>query len=170
MVLSKRNEDKAKMIFFYCPNCWSRIKEDERICPECKAEIKSFDHFTYFERLVRALNHPERTTRIRAAHILGELKDKRAVKPLAKAIGRTPGIRDIFFEEAIVVALGKIDGEEALPILIRLMDHPSFLVRGAALNSLSNFKNEETLRVIKKALIDPSPNVQELARKILRMH
>jgi len=156
------------MIFFYCPNCWSRIKEDKRICPECKAEIESLDHFTYFERLVRALNHPERSTRIRAAYILGELKDKRAVKPLAKAIGRTPGIRDIFFEEAIVVALGKIDGEEVLPILINLLEHRSFLVRAAALNSLSRFNTEKAIQAIKKALNDPSLSIQELARRILQ--
>jgi len=168
MVLSKGNEDKGEMVFFYCPNCWSRIKEDERICPECKAEIKSFDHLSYFERLVRALNHPERMTRIRAAYILGELKDKRAVKPLAKAIGRTPGIRDIFFEEAIVVALGKIDGEEVLPILINLLEHRSFLVRTAALNSLGRLKTEKATQAIKKALNDPSLSIQDLARRILQ--
>jgi len=156
------------MIFFYCPNCWSRIKEDGRICPECKEEIKSFVRLSYFKRLVRALNHPERTTRIRAAYILGELRDKRAVKPLAKAIVRTPGIRDIFFEEAIVVALGKIDGEEALPILISLLEHRSFLVRTAALNSLNRFKTEKATQAIKRALNDPSLSIQELARRILQ--
>lgn len=157
-------------MIFYCPNCWSRIKEDEKICPECKAEIESFDHLSYFERLVKALNHPERTTRIRAAYILGELKDKRAVKPLAKALSKTHGIRDIFFEEAVVVALGKINGEEVLPILVDLLDHPSFLIRADALHSLSRFKNKKATQAIKKALSDPSPSVQEMARKILQVH
>ena len=69
----------------------------------------------------------------------------------------------------VAIALGKVDGEEALPILIQLMDHPSFLVRRAALNSLSKFKNEGALKIIKKALQDPSSNVQELARKILQI-
>ena len=156
------------MIFFYCPNCWSRIEEDEKVCPKCKAEIKAFDHLSYFEKLVRALNHSERTTRIRAAYILGELKDKRAVKPLAKALNKAHGIRDMFFEEAVVIALGKIDGEEALPVLIDLLDHPSFLIRGAALNSLSRFKNKKATQAIKKALDDPSLSIQELARKILQ--
>jgi HEAT repeat protein len=168
MVLSKRNEDIGEMIFFYCPNCWSRIKEDERICPECKAEIKSFDHLSYFERLVRALNHPERTTRIRAAYILGDLGDPRAIKPFTEVVEKPRGIEDVFFIEMVAIALGKLDREGALPILIRLMDHPSFLVRRAALNSLSKFRNEKALKVIKKALKDPSPNVQELAQKILK--
>jgi len=156
-------------LIFYCPKCWSRVKEGEKVCHECKAEVEPFNHLSYFEKLVNALNHSERTTRIRAAYILGELKDKRTVKPLAKAISRTRGIRDIFFEEAVVVALGKINVEEALPILIDLLDHPSFLIRADALHSLSRFKTKKATQAIKKALSDPSPSVQELARRILRV-
>jgi HEAT repeat protein len=167
MAPSETNGGKREMIL-YCPNCWSPIKENEEVCHQCQAEIESFDHLSYFEALVRALNHPERTTRIRAAYILGELKDKRGIKPLVKAINRTPGIRDIFFEEAIVVALGKIDGEEAFPILINLLNHRSFLVRAAVLNSLSRFKTKKVTQAIRMALDDPSPSVQELAMKILR--
>jgi HEAT repeat protein len=156
-------------MIFYCPNCWTHVKEDEKVCHECKANIELLDHRNYFEKLVNALKHSERTTRIRAAYILGELRDRRAIKPFAEVVSKARGIQDVFFIEMIAVALGKLDGEEALPILIRLMDHPSFLVRRAALNSLSKFKNEGALKVIKTALKDPSPNVQELARKILQV-
>ena len=156
-------------MIFYCPNCWTHVKEDEKVCHECKANIELLDHRNYFEKLISALSHSERTTRIRAAYILGELRDRRAIKPFAKMLSKAGGIQDVFFIEMIAVALGKLDGEEALPILIRLMDHPSFLVRRAALNSLSKFKNEGALKVIKAALKDPSPNVQELARKILQV-
>jgi HEAT repeat protein len=155
-------------LIFYCQKCWSRVKEDERTGLKCHADIEPLDHRSYFEKLVNALNHPERTTRIRAAYILGELKDKRAVKPLAKAISRTRGIRDIFFEEAVVVALGKINGEEALPILIDLLDHPSFLIRADASHLLSRFKTKKSTQAIKNALSDPSSSVQELARRILQ--
>ena len=155
-------------MIFYCPNCWTRVKEGEKVCPECKADIEPLDHRSYFEKLVNALNHPERTTRIRAAYILGELKDRRAIKPFAEAVSKPMGVEDVFFVEMIAIALGKVNREEALPILIRLMDHPSFLVRRAALNSLSNFRNEEALKVIKNAVKDPSLNVQELAQKILQ--
>lgn len=47
------------------------------------------------------------------------------------------------------------------------MDHPSFLGRRAALDSLRNFQSEEALRAVKKALEDESPSVRELAQKIL---
>ena len=154
-------------MIFYCPNCWTPVKEDEKVCPECKADIEPLDHRSYFEKLINALNHSERTTRIRAAYILGELRDRRAIKSFAQVVSKAGGIKDVFLIEMVAVALGKVDGEEALPILIRLMDHPSFIVRRAALNSLSRFKNGEALKVIKRALKDPSPNVQDLARKIL---
>ena len=155
-------------MIFYCPKCWAHVKEDEKVCHECKADIETLNHRGYFEKLVSALNHLERTTRIRAAYILGELRDRRAVKPFAKVVSKASGIQDVFFIEMIAVALGKVNGEEVLPILIRLMDHPSFLVRRAALHSLGKFRSEEALKVIKKALKDASPNVQELAQKILQ--
>ncbi len=54
-------------MIFYCPNCWIRVKEDEKVCRGCKADIEPLDHRSYFEKMVRALNHSERTTRLRAA-------------------------------------------------------------------------------------------------------
>jgi len=155
-------------MIFYCPNCWSPVKEGEKICHECRADIEPLDHRSYLEKLVNALDHPERTTRIRAAHILGELGDRRAVKAFAEVVDKIGGTEDVFLVEMVALALGKIDGEEALPILSRLMEHPSFLVRRAALNSLGRFKSEEASAAIKKVLADPSPSVQELARTILQ--
>jgi HEAT repeat protein len=155
-------------LIYYCPNCWSEVKEDEKICQKCNADIETLEQRDYFEKLVNALNHSERTTRLRAAYVLGELRDRRAIKPFAKVVDNPRPIEDIFLIETIAIALGKVDGEEALSILIRLMDHPSFLVRRAALNSLSNFGNEEALKVIKKALKDPSLNVQAMAQKLLQ--
>lgn len=151
-------------MIFYCPKCWSRVKEDEKVCLECKVDIEPLDHRSYFEKLIGALNHSERTTRLRAAYILGELRDRRAVRPLNDAIKKT---KDLFLLEGIALALGKIGGEEVLPVLIHLMQHKSFLVRGAALKSLGRVKNKEALAAIRKALKDPSPNVKELAKRIL---
>ena len=155
-------------VIFCCPNCWIRVKEDEKVCHQCEVNIETLDYRSYFEKLVIALNHSERATRIRTAYILGELRDRRAIKPFAEVVSKAGGIKDVFFIEMVAVALVKVNGEEVLPILIRLMDHPSFLVRRAALHSLRNFRSEGTLKVIKKALKDASPNVQELAQKILQ--
>lgn len=94
-------------MIFYCPNCWSCIKEDEKVCPECKGKIEPFDHRSYFEKLIGALNHSERTTRLRAAYILGELGDRRAIRPLAEVINETRDIQDVFLIEGIALSLGK---------------------------------------------------------------
>lgn len=83
-------------MIFYCPKCWMPIEENEKICPECKADIKPLDHKSYFDKLVNALNHPERTTKIRVAYILGELRDSRAIKPLAEVITKADKMEDIF--------------------------------------------------------------------------
>ena len=69
-------------MIFYCPNCWTSVKEDEKVCPACNADIELLDRRSYFEKLVKALNHSERTTRIRAAYILGTLGDRRRRKNL----------------------------------------------------------------------------------------
>ncbi len=155
-------------MIFYCPNCWTHVKENEKVCHECETDIEPLDHRSYFEKLLNALNHSERTARIRAASILGTLGDRRAIKPLTKVLNKSRGTEDVFFIEAIAISLGKVGGEEALPILVRLMDHPSFLVRRAVLNSLRHFRSQEAIKAIKKALKDVSPNVQELAQKILQ--
>lgn len=154
---------------FYCPNCWSRVKQEEKICHECHAEISPLDQRSYFEKLVSALRHSERTTRIRAAYILGTLRDRRAVRHFAEVVEKAEGTKDIFFIETVALALGKMEGEDALNILLRLMKHPSFLVRRAALTSLRSFKHQAALSAVQGALKDSSPNVQELARKILGM-
>lgn len=150
---------------FYCPSCWSFIEEGEKICHECKAEIEQLDRRDFFEKLINALNHSERTTRLRAAYILGEIGDRRAIQPMADVIKKT---EDLFLIEGIALSLGKIDGDEVLPVLIKLKKHPSFLVRRAALISLSRFKKKEALAAIREAQNDPSPSVQELAQQILQ--
>jgi HEAT repeat protein len=141
------------------------VKEDEKVCHGCKADIEPLDHRSYFEKLIGALNHSERTTRLRAAYILGEIGDRRAIQHLIEVLDQT---EDLFLIEGIALSLGKIDGDEVLPVLIKLKKHSSFLVRRAALISLSRFNKKEAFAAIRGALNDPSPSVQELAQQILQ--
>jgi len=154
-------------LVFFCPHCWSRVRENEKICPDCKAEIFPLDQRSYFEKLVGALRHPVATTRMRAAYILGEIGDKRGIKPLVKVIGQSWQTESLFFLREIVIALGKIDGDEVVPALVHLLDHPSFLIREAALKSLPKGKNNLEATAVQKALNDPSSNVRDLAREFL---
>jgi HEAT repeat protein len=114
-----------------------------------------------------ALHHPVATTRMRAAYILGEIGDKRAIKPLADLIGQAWETQNLFFLREIAHALGKIDGDEVVPVLVHLLDYPSFLIREAALKSLPKGKNNLAVAAVQKALNDPSSIVRDLAREFL---
>lgn len=152
-------------MIFFCPNCWSQVREEEKTCPECQEEVEPLDQIGYFDKLTRALHHPVAATRMRAACILGEIGDKRGIKPLADLIDQAWETENLFFLREIAIALGKIDGDMVVPALVRLLDHPSFLVREAALKALPKGKNKRAVAAVQKAMNDPSPNVRDLARK-----
>jgi HEAT repeat protein len=155
-------------VVFYCPNCWSQLQEWEKICSQCGRDIEPLDRQGYFEKLIRALHHPEPTTRIRAAYILGELGDRRAIPPFLRAMKQARNLSDLFFIREMALALGKIGGEEALRPLVHLMDHPSVLIRESALRSLAKISRPEATARIRQALQDPSPAIQALAQKIVK--
>jgi len=154
-------------LVFFCPNCWSEVREDDEICPVCRRVIAPLDRASYFDKLTRALRNPSADTRMRAAYLLGEIGDPRGIGPLAEILDRAGDKENLFFLREIAVALGKIDGKEAIPPLLRLMNNPSFLIREAALKSLSRLKDEKTAEAIQKALKDPSTSIQELAGELL---
>lgn len=154
-------------MIFFCPNCGSDIKEKEIICPKCRTEIGPLDQRNYFEKLVGALRHPEATTKIRAAYILGEIGDQRAIQPFCDILDQSWNMENLFFLREIAFALGKIDGDEAVPALVRMLTHPSIIIRESALKALGEIKNEEAAGALRKALNDPNPGLRALARDIL---
>jgi HEAT repeat protein len=127
----------------------------------------SLDQRSYFEKLVGALHHPVATARMRAAYILGEIGAKRGIKPLADLIDQAWETQNLFFLREILIALGKIDGDEVMLALVHLLKHPSFLIREAALKALPKGKNNLAVAAVQKALNDPSSNVRDLAREFL---
>jgi len=57
---------------FFCPICWKEIKETEKTCPYCDANITEHEKRSFEEKLINALKHPERETVQRAVWILGK--------------------------------------------------------------------------------------------------
>lgn len=103
------------MTTFYCPLCWREIAQSTTHCPGCQADIEAvLTQWDYVEKLIAALKHPEPTTPIRAAWILGERKEQRAVEPLSRLVLES---RDPFIAEAAVEALGKIGDPRCVPAL-----------------------------------------------------
>jgi HEAT repeat protein len=118
------------MVRFYCPGCWSDFGKDFDQCPKCGLHIHEFwASKDYVERLILALNHPEKSTPVRAAWILGKLKDPRAVEALIRLIETS---EDIYLIVAAVKALGEIRTVEALAALETLRKHPARMVKEAA--------------------------------------
>jgi HEAT repeat protein len=114
---------------FYCPGCWHDFAQDFDQCPNCGLEIRQFwASKDYVEKLILALNHPEKTTPVRAAWILGRLRTPKAVKALIGLIRRT---KDVYLAVAAVKALGEIGTPEAIKFLETIRNHPARVVREA---------------------------------------
>lgn len=115
---------------YYCPGCWKDFAEDLAQCPECGLDIRRFyDSKDYCEKLILALSHPERQTPLRAAWILGQRRETRAVSALIERIEKTG---DIYIATAMIEALGKIGTPEALAFVETLTDAEVRMVRAAA--------------------------------------
>jgi len=118
------------MVRFYCPGCWSDFGEDLDQCPNCGLHIHEFwASKDYVERLILALNHPEKSTPIRAAWILGKLRNPKATNALIALIGKTA---DVYIATAAVMALGEIGTPEAIKFLETLRNHRVRMVREEA--------------------------------------
>lgn len=112
---------------FYCPDCWLDFEKDYAVCPSCGFRIREFwSSKDYVEKLIVSLHHPEQSTPVRAAWLLGKIRDPRAVVPLCELVGRAP---DVFIARAAVSALGEIDTPEARRFLENLTNHPDRVVR-----------------------------------------
>jgi len=60
-------------MIYYCNNCWKEIKVNDKTCPFCSSNQNNLEQESFLQKLIRALNHPESGTPIRAANILGKL-------------------------------------------------------------------------------------------------
>jgi len=157
------------MIHYFCPFCWTEVSKDEKTCPQCSGNIEEWDEKSFTEKLINSLNHPERSTAYRVCYILGERRERVAVKPLIDLLNKT---NDHFLMEEIVEALGKIGDERAVPFLIKMLNNRSFLVRGKSATVLGNFNGqengqEEVIDALKRAIRDHSQYVREAARASL---
>jgi HEAT repeat protein len=90
------------------------------------------------EKLILALHHPEKETPIRAAWLLGQLKDTRAVQPLIDLVKMTD---DVYIAKAAVKALGEFDTSAARQFLGTLAQHHAKMVRDEVQRILSGWNH-----------------------------
>jgi HEAT repeat protein len=114
-------------------------------CPGCGADIPAvLDQRSYVDKLIAALSHPEPSTPIRAAWILGKLRTKAAVVPLLELLR---GKSDLYTKAAAIEALGQIGEPSVRPTLAELAEGgPPTLRRIAeeALDRLGAVRQPET--------------------------
>ena len=129
------------MLTYFCPGCWRDFREDLAQCPYCGLDITEFLKTTDFvDKLILALDHPEEETAIRAAWILGKLREPRAIGPLGRVLA-TSG--DVYLAGEAAAALGKIGAIEARSVLRKSIDHPAQMVRGKVREVLCRLTSEE---------------------------
>jgi len=154
------------MIVFYCPLCWAEFTKNTAHCPRCGAALHdAADQDEYTVKLMRALKHPEPTTVVRAAALLGTLRECRAVQPLLTLLASA---NDPYILESAVEALGAIGEGAALDGLIEALAHSYVRVRGKAAEALGKFLPDDRARTaLASALNDPSEYVRARAAKAL---
>lgn len=100
---------RLMIMIYYCNNCWKEIKANDKTCPFCGSNQNNLEQESFLQKLIRALNHPEPGTPIRAANILGKLNAKEALPAL---LNRLEKEKDPFIVEAVIDAIIKIEPDK----------------------------------------------------------
>ncbi len=125
---------------FYCTNCWREVPQTATVCPHCGDDIAARQsRADYADKLIAALHHPEPTTPIRAAWILGQRRERRAVEPLCELARES---NDSFIAESAVNALGAIGDARARETLQWAAACAQPRLRGAAREALKKVSTE----------------------------
>jgi HEAT repeat protein len=113
---------------YFCPSCLNELDMDCKHCPFCACDISCFSEGKDFvDKLIAALHHPEPSTPVRAAWILGWLQDERAIGPLYE-LARDPG--DMYIRVAAVRALMAIGTKKASELAEACLQTVSVVERG----------------------------------------
>lgn len=117
--------------------------------------------------LLEIVEGPEGRLKPAAAQALGDLRERRAVRPIAEAMARGE-----VWPELALNAIATIGGEEAVSILTRALDPSSNEpTRLAAANAMDFVRDEEAIRALTAAVeTDPSKKVRVAAAGSLVHH
>ena len=96
----------------------------------------------YADKLMRVLRHPVMEVRIRAAGILGRLREPRAVPALIRLLQQG---ENVYVQAASARALREIGSPKAMAGLKKLAAHPSALVRKEAQQTFPQGPGEAAL-------------------------
>jgi len=150
-------------IAYYCPHCWAEVSAEARVCPACGAAIEDAQA-DIVDKYLAALRHPQAETRLRAAWILGRMRETRAVPGLQEiAIARGQG--DPYLLSTAAESLGLIGDNQAVSVLAALLadDDASFMARVQAAHALGRIGGDEAMAALTKAVMDSHDRVRNAA-------
>ena len=104
--------------------------------------------------IIRELESGTLTSVAVAARALAEIRDRRAVAPLAAAVDRRPDVAPVLLD-----ALGRLGDAGALPALARAAESPARETRLAAFGALRALGDARALSTVERGLADPDPAV-----------
>jgi HEAT repeat protein len=117
-------------VTFYCPNCWTALRESGDICPACGYDLREYTNLPYVEKLLVALGHPVPENRMIAIQVLGKLGVERAIPAFERFFQDER--EDYYILQEVLVAARKIGGARALDLIRKARQHPSGLVQRLA--------------------------------------
>ena len=119
---------------------------------------------TYFDKVLKsALHHDRREKRREMVYILGELRDPRGLDALKTIMTED----DSYLVSEAVKAVGKISGPKAMELLLIMMHHPSFMVRGEVALAMDEMDHTMRDELLNQLLNDISPYVANCAYIVL---
>ena len=118
------------------------------------------DQDVYFYKVLKsARHHPRIEKRREMVYVLGELRDTRALAALETIMTE----EDPFLVSEAVKAAGKIGGSRAIDLLLIMMHHPSFMVRGEVALAMGRIDHPNKYELLNQLLNDISPYVANCA-------
>jgi HEAT repeat protein len=125
---------------FFCPSCWNEVNEKETICPSCKAKLGILDNEPFKNKLLRALNHSEPQTVLRAIQILGEKQLPETIPYLKEKFLKSD---NPYVQEALIDALCKFCNPAVKDFIMRYASEEySVIVRKAIKNCLKSYDSQ----------------------------
>lgn len=102
---------------WFCPYCWQEVKEDDRICSNCGANLESFHSLDFYSKLLLGLKNPIVQKRMFVIELICRRKVRSAVQELCILFRKSSDTYELI---AIADALYSIGAEESLSCISRI--------------------------------------------------
>ena len=111
------------MVHWFCPYCWSEVEENDRVCPNCGADLSTFSSLGYDEKLILALDNPIAQNRMLVIEVLGKRKVQKAVYKLCKMLFEYRDTFELIEIAKALLNIGTYDAFECLKKRIKIEDN-----------------------------------------------